>query len=242
MAAPYDGSCPCPRCQTVGYLFDSSGNVLPCPECHATGGTDGRFKVLVPDEMIEQAVAAGAQVFPRGYPMGYRGRRDPSVAPAGCGTTLRKGAMVLVVVVVLIGGLAIYAFLFGDPGGEDDDVMPEPDEAPQLAVGGCLRGDLDAQQGIEAVGCGEPHAGEVFHTFVLPEPAETAEAFELAVLAGCGPAFEAYVGVPVTASSLEVVAVASGGALGPAGGGEVACAARSADGSLLEATVEASGQ
>lgn len=109
---------------------------------------------------------------------------------------------------VLIGGGFAWAALSEPERDDAGAVVAEGNESAfELAVGDCLRSIDEGREvtSLPLVPCAEPHDGEVYDSFPLPDgdyPGE--EAVLTAAETGCIDRFQTFVGVPFDDSVLEV--------------------------------------
>jgi len=109
---------------------------------------------------------------------------------------------------VLFVGIGVFAALSEPERDATGAVVAEGEESAfDLAVGDCLRTiDIDAEvMSVPLVPCAEPHDGEVYDSFELPDgeyPGE--EAVSAAAETGCIDRFQDFVGTPYEDSVLEV--------------------------------------
>lgn len=125
------------------------------------------------------------------------------------GTTMATfGACLGAAWLVLFGGAIVWAVLNEAERDDTGTVVAEGDESAfELAVGDCLRTiDEGAQvESVPLVPCAEPHDGEVYDAFALPDggyPGD--EAIATAAETGCIDRFQTFVGAPYEDSVLEL--------------------------------------
>jgi hypothetical protein len=124
------------------------------------------------------------------------------------GTTMATaGACLGAAWLVLFGGAIAWAALSEPERDDAGAVVAEGDESAfELAVGDCLRSiDEGEAMSVPLVPCAEPHDGEVYDSFALPDgdyPGD--ETVATAAETGCIDRFQAFVGVPYEDSVLEV--------------------------------------
>jgi hypothetical protein len=109
---------------------------------------------------------------------------------------------------VVLGGLTVWAVTSEAERDDAGAVVAEGDESAfELAVGDCLSSLDDGVEvmSVPLVPCAEPHDGEVYDSFTLPEgdfPGD--EDVATAADTGCTDRFEGFVGVPYEDSVLEI--------------------------------------
>jgi len=130
-----------------------------------------------------------------------------------------------------------------EPADDDDD---GPTSAfPTAEVGECINNDFDGGtiSQLDVVPCSEPHVGEAFHVFDLPEgdfPGQAA--LESAITEECtGSVFEDYVGEPYQTSAVYISPLTPTAQTWEQGDREVICFLVTEDGSPTTGSFEGSG-
>ena len=89
----------------------------------------------------------------------------------------------------------------GSDGSESTDVF-------SLGVGDCVTDESEMTgevTDVPIIDCAEPHASEVFHSYMIPDPSLPDQAgIEAIVQEQCLPAFESFIGLAYDSSVLEV--------------------------------------
>jgi hypothetical protein len=150
----------------------------------------------------------------------------------------RTRRAVVALAVCVVGAILAVVALFALADADDDaeagpsgTTLPEGDPvaADRIEVGDCFN-DQDAIDlaTLPVVPCGEPHDNEVYHLFLLPEPADGAypgnERVASLTRDGCLAAFEPYVGTAYESSALEIFPIPPSEASWSGGDREVVCA------------------